>query len=150
MVWEWGHAQEAYDDAKQNLYRRSMVWLAEVYAEWKSHFILEAERSFRERLGEIEIDLPDGVGIEIPEELTTSPYEDGRHDKARQWALDNLASDYVERDDVVEQIWEWASNNALCDNGGYRAWMCPDGCHTVPFDLEESEEEEAMNEMGEE
>ena len=25
-----------------------------------------------------------------------------------------------------------------CDNGGFNAWCCPYGCHTVSFDLEDS------------
>jgi len=22
-----------------------------------------------------------------------------------------------------------------CDNGGWNCWLCPSGCHTVPFDF---------------
>ena len=35
----------------------------------------------------------------------------------------------------------WAEVEALrtCDNGGFEAWVCPFGCHTLPFDLIEKE-----------
>ena len=31
-------------------------------------------------------------------------------------------------------IWELTRNFVTCDNGGHNAWVCPYGCHTVPFD----------------
>lgn len=34
-------------------------------------------------------------------------------------------------------IWERASEQATCDNGGWNAWLYPYGCHTVSFDLED-------------
>lgn len=37
---------------------------------------------------------------------------------------------------LAVEIWEKASEQATCDNGGFNAWMCPFGCHTVPFDRE--------------
>ena len=36
-------------------------------------------------------------------------------------------------DVLVDFIWEKAEEKATCDNGGHNAWMCPEGCHTVPF-----------------
>lgn len=37
---------------------------------------------------------------------------------------------------LADQIWENSSILATCDNGGYNAWVCPFGCHTVSFDNE--------------
>lgn len=35
----------------------------------------------------------------------------------------------------AESIWEVMSTDIrMCDNGGFNAWACPFGCHTVPFD----------------
>jgi len=35
--------------------------------------------------------------------------------------------------DFCEFIWEKMEQLALCDNGGWNAWACPFGCHTVSF-----------------
>jgi hypothetical protein len=35
--------------------------------------------------------------------------------------------------DLVDMIWAFAEQQRTCDNGGFNAWMCPYGCHTVPF-----------------
>lgn len=37
-------------------------------------------------------------------------------------------------DALIEFIWDKASDLATCDNGGFNAYVCPDGCHTVSFD----------------
>ena len=39
---------------------------------------------------------------------------------------------------LANDIWERATEQATCDNGGFNAWMCPFGCgcHTVAFDTE--------------
>ena len=39
-----------------------------------------------------------------------------------------------------DAIWKRASELATCDNGGSNAWVCPFGCHTVPFDAPDDEE----------
>lgn len=37
-------------------------------------------------------------------------------------------------DILVSDIWEKTEELRTCDNGGFNAWVCPDGCHTVSFD----------------
>lgn len=34
----------------------------------------------------------------------------------------------------LSSIWEFMEHYRTCDNGGFNAWCCPYGCHTVPFD----------------
>lgn len=41
-------------------------------------------------------------------------------------------------DTLADLVWERASEYATCDNGGWNAYICPDGCHTVPFSEKES------------
>jgi hypothetical protein len=31
-------------------------------------------------------------------------------------------------------LWNKIKKQRTCDNGGSNAWVCPYGCHTVPFD----------------
>lgn len=51
-----------------------------------------------------------------------------KYDRALKYAIT------LSRDQLVEFIWDRASDLATCDNGGFNAYMCPDGCHTVSFD----------------
>ena len=37
-------------------------------------------------------------------------------------------------DALVDEIWEHMFEYLTCDNGGFDAWACPFGCHTVSFD----------------
>lgn len=41
----------------------------------------------------------------------------------------------IPADELAERIWDQASEQATCDNGGFQAWTCPYGCgpHTVSF-----------------
>jgi len=43
-------------------------------------------------------------------------------------------------DTLADSIWDKASEQRTCDNGGFNAWVCPYGCHTVPFDCSETAE----------
>ena len=48
----------------------------------------------------------------------------------------------IEDDAIAESIWKLASSyefGRTCDNGGFNAWVCPHGCHTVPFDRMEDD-----------
>ena len=36
-------------------------------------------------------------------------------------------------DTLAELVWERAEEHQTCSNGGWSAYLCPDGCHTVPF-----------------
>lgn len=54
-------------------------------------------------------------------------YEQALHDAKR-----------LHRDILSDYIAEQTEKQALCDNGGFYAWGCPDGCqpHLVSFDRE--------------
>jgi hypothetical protein len=43
-------------------------------------------------------------------------------------------SSIMSDEQLQEHVWERMSEHATCDNGGFNAWACPYGCHTVPFD----------------
>lgn len=43
------------------------------------------------------------------------------------------------RRELEQVIWDKMSDQATCDNGGWNAWACPYGCHTVPFGKKEKE-----------
>ena len=39
---------------------------------------------------------------------------------------------------LIEFIWDFMGDFRTCDNGGFNAWCCPYGCHTVSFDKEQT------------
>ncbi|MFA5489304.1 MAG: hypothetical protein WC284_08810 [Candidimonas sp.] len=49
------------------------------------------------------------------------------YEKALKWAKS------MPFDVLVDFIWNFAEEYKTADNGGFNAYMCPYGCHTVPF-----------------
>lgn len=47
-------------------------------------------------------------------------------------------------DVLADSIMESAEAIATCDNGGWLAWCCPWGCHSVPPDPVEEEQEATL------
>lgn len=39
----------------------------------------------------------------------------------------------LHRDTLVDLVWSRAEEHRTCTNGGWECYVCPDGCHTVPF-----------------
>ena len=61
-----------------------------------------------------------------------------RYDKSLAWAQAQT------NETLAELIWDRMSSEdggRTCDNGGFDAWACPYGCHTVSFTCEETEED---------
>lgn len=112
MAWEWSHTQEAYQNAELNLRDQPKAWLEACWAE-----IMAFTLTCRKDCDEL-----DGWSEAYKKSLTLSC------DMSQQ--------------ELAEEIWEFMSGDLrTCDNGGFDAWCCPYGCHTVPFDREEEEEE---------
>jgi len=57
-----------------------------------------------------------------------------RYDRTLAWVQKQPA------DVVADMIWEKAEEQRTCDNGGWNAWMCPFGCHTVSFSCERTDD----------
>ena len=112
MSWSWSHTQEAYDKAYENLGKKNKTWLAVCLAEWRCHEVDDA-------ISALDIDLPDC--------LDTDPLNDGRYEA---WVK---AFKLIPKNTLVCAIWELASEQRTCENGGYNPWMCPNGCHTVEW-----------------
>ena len=54
-----------------------------------------------------------------------------------------LTDEYNDRENLADAVWKFASSydwGRLCDNGGFNAWVCPHGCHTVSFDREDNDD----------
>ena len=103
MAWSWSHTSEAYAAAYDNLHEQEREWLCVTFAEWRA----------------CETD-DDG-------NLDANSFNEADYDDALALCVD-LPSDVI-----ADDIWERMSEQATCDNGGWNAWACPSGCHTVPF-----------------
>ena len=105
MAWEWSHTAEAYNNALENLNRLPKRELLTILREW-AYKDREDRGTIRRRAGSTRI-----PGFRLPAGLAR-----------------------LDRSHLADLIWERAESLATCDNGGFRAWVCPDGCHTVSFD----------------
>lgn len=113
MAWEWSHTADAYAAAARNVRRLPRAALLEVLGEWRYE---DQDRAWQAA----ERDL-DG-----PEEHDVRPADMTDFDTA------DLAG--VPTDVLADQVWSRMADYATCTTGGWAAYCCPDGCHTVPFD----------------
>lgn len=118
MAWSWSHSPEAYESIEIQLNNKgveanngdteAIEWLQTVWSEW----IASNWRKDR-----------------VTTDLDLRKYERAIARAKRQGAelgYDKLAAD----------IWNWSSDLATCTNGGWEAWVCPFGCHLLPFSVE--------------
>lgn len=118
MAWSWSHTNEAYANAQANLEELPLETLRVIEAEWR------ARRT-------------DEFGW-------NSEFSVAKYNKA----MAAIKRENYSAQILAESIWEKASEQATCDNGGYNAWMCPFGCHTVSFDNPLREEWELLRQDG--
>lgn len=109
MAWGWSHTAQAYVYAESQLRAFDRDTLLEIAAEWRMH----------------------------------KRFPGNDHDWQRLWpqVLANVRKKYRAKrnSEIALAIWLQAEDQALCDNGGFNAWMCPYGCllHCVPFSPED-------------
>lgn len=104
MAWNWSHTEEAYIDARENLRKLPRDELLMIRREWIA-YVLDANDA-------------DNEGFSI------SKYEE---------AVAKRTFEDQTTEELADYIWDRASDVQICDNGGWNAWVCPYGCHTVPF-----------------
>lgn len=107
MTWEWSHSPDAIDAAAYNLSKLPMAELKDIAREW-AHHDREARGIIRQRAGSVR-----PAGFRLPSSLARAS-----------------------RDALITWIWERMEAHRTCDTGGFRAYACLYGCHTVPFDDE--------------
>jgi hypothetical protein len=106
MAWSWSHSQEAYCDARDNVGRKSREWLEVCYAEWWA-------------AGSNDCGYVDGTA-----------FDEGIYNVVL------IEAKTLPDDVLADHIWDQMQEQATCDNGGWNAWCCPSGCHTVSFSPE--------------
>jgi hypothetical protein len=118
MAWSWSHTDEAYAAVEEQIQLKAKAasdgdleaaeWLQTVWSEWVAS-------DWREDRVTTDLDL--------------RKYERAIARAKRQGAelgYDKLATD----------IWNWSSELAICTNGAWESWVCPFGCHLIPFSVE--------------
>lgn len=113
MAWSWSHTNEAYADAEANLRRLPKEELEVIFAEW---------RAAQEKGGAID--------------RCHAAFNERKYNRALAYAKQ------LDDETLADFIWEKASEQATCDNGGWNAWTCPHGCHTVPFSPEDEDQDD--------
>lgn len=108
MAWNWSHTQQAYDNAYKNLSELPNDDLIIIWSEIKSY-----------NLNEYNL-------ISFDEDLYNEKIKECKQ------IINNLSGNM---EPIIDDIWQFASEELrTCDNGGFNAWLCPYGCHTVSFD----------------
>lgn len=95
---------------------------------WEWSHTNEAYDNARKNLAELPTETLAEIAAEIDER---DGLDVGLLGTLKDHALERLGREG--REGVVEEIWDFAENQSTCDNGGHNAWVCPHGCHTVPF-----------------
>ncbi len=123
MAWSWSHSPSAYRDAQLSLQaiaflaskgsKQSQEKLLTVAAEWFA--------SNTHKHGEHWLDL---------KRYGKAQRKAYRIATRRQHVHSTFDSGWSE---LAEIIWSKAEELQTCDNGGWNCWICPYGCHTVPF-----------------
>lgn len=119
MAWSWSHTPEAYHAARVQLDRLKKGQLNAIYSEWKY-----AQR--KKEIERLEQEASDrGEELDIPFDAIV---------QKELFRTSELEALKIPHDILADQIWDWMEEQSTCDNGGFNAWCCPYGCHTVPFD----------------
>jgi len=106
MAWEWSHSNTGLENARENLFQRSIKTLIEIRAEW------DAWNGEGSSISNFDLD----TFKRRKKELSAAV-------KSKQLAHDALADD----------IWDKMCQLRTCTNGGHYAYACPFGCHQVSF-----------------
>lgn len=109
MSWEWSHTPEAYQNARDNLGRRSLKVLIEILAEWHA----SGQDTIYSQVG-LDADL--------------------FHKEVKRLQAEAKAG-RLSKDSLADLIWEKMERLRTCTNGGHSAHCCPFGCgcHMVSF-----------------
>jgi hypothetical protein len=126
MAWPWSHTSEAYDNVARNVEQLPREQLEEIYAEWQAAI---TGNKYQHAIWQIDAEY--GYASTDPPEFDNEAWSDYAYEVAKA-EVGEIPSDVL-----VALINDWARSHAVCDNGGFNAWVCPTGCHRVSFDSPE-------------
>lgn len=112
MAWSWSHTIDAYEDAREQVQRLSKAELLTILREW-AYYDREQANTLRFHGSQVWTDTRGKTRV-------------------RGFRLPNGVR-RLTQDTLADLVWDRMSAHATCTNGGWDAYCCPDGCHTVPF-----------------
>jgi hypothetical protein len=119
MAWEACYTSEGYAAVLENLERRPVEYLEEVYACWIA--CLAAEDNIGRHIGDTD--------------FNNSAFDQTMYERALKDAS------RCDKEALAHEIWRWAAELNTCDNGGHNMWVSPDGHYTEKPNTPEEEDE---------
>ena len=117
MAWAWSHTNEAYAAVEDQLNNKAdeanngdieaAEWIHVVWSEW--------------------------VASDWREDRVTTDLDLRTYERASARA--KRQGESLGYDKLAADIWNWSSDLATCTNGGSESWVCPYGCHLIPFNV---------------
>lgn len=138
MAWSWSHSAEGMQNVRDNIALLEDDDLIVIYAEWKAcdaaNRKQRLESAISEWDGEDEDDVTVGDLLRKYDAKNADDYDSNAFDNAAYERAEIEAKELIAKGiDVAKYIADRAEEHAICDNGGFNAWVCPSGCHTVSF-----------------
>jgi hypothetical protein len=118
MVWDWSHSPEAYATLREN-----MQWLIE---SGLAHF---SDAPTLQNLADMEFCVESWAECKLNAEGKQCNVETFDVAFMRGLELFRMGGDAF-----LDSWWDMVSDIRLCTNGGHYAYVCPFGCHKLPFD----------------
>lgn len=108
---------------------------------WEWSHTAEAYADAEHNLHNLPVDELRIIWAEWKAKANREDYADGFDSDRYDAAL--IDAGEMNAEQLADAIWENASEQRDCSNGGHEAYMCPFGCgpHCVPFDRQHSEEQ---------
>lgn len=144
MAWSWSHANEGIQAARDNFFDLPPEELREIWTEWRCMQHANLENKIKHAVEKwLETDADPDCGASINDIVDTyghgyetdyNAYSEHMFQHfCEEWddTIARLGQSFVEH--YCESMWEWIEELATC---GFDCWVCPTGCHTVPFDRE--------------
>ena len=116
-MWEWSFTQEGMENIRENVHRMDKERLIVAYAEIL-HF-----RHVNKKNDSAKLDVSTWYKTVYAKKLTEAR-------KQAKWSTEAIA----------EEVYYFAEEQADCTNGGFSAYVCPYGCHTVSLEIEQEAE----------
>lgn len=126
MAWTWSYTEEGYQNVHDNIHRMSREELIVCLAEFAAH----------EKCPEDWDDEEDGDWQEY--RMTHEPFDNTEFEAVKK----RLTESCLQVDTLANEVSRKATEFATCTNGGFEAWVCPSGCHTVSLDPPEDQGED--------
>lgn len=149
MAWSWSHTNAGIQAARDNFFDLPPEELREIWTEWRcmqhANQCAKLKHAVDKWCEEATNPIDDFTYLDNVVDTYADDYETDydaysshMYDHfCKEWdnTVARLGQSFVEH--YCESMCEWIEELATC---GFNCWVCPTGCHTVPFDRENNDE----------